>query len=125
MSFAEEFGFAPAKAIQINNIDSKLRNRLFNLFTDEIKRWRDADNIYEILVDQLGGIVCHDYHDEQFVHCRLLNADGSNWYDIYEILNLYFSNVSKLEDAEFNHYYTFDYFMPTQRYLNWFAGRIN
>ena len=125
MSFAEEFGFAPAKAIQIDGIDSKLRNRLYNLITDEIKRWREADCIYEIFVDQLGGIVLHDYHDEQFVKLHLLNKDGSNWYDIYEILNLYFSNVSKLNDAELNNYLSGYHYMPTQKYLNWFANRIN
>lgn len=125
MSFAEEFGFVPAKAIQTDNIDDRLRNRLYNLVTDEFKRWREANSIYEILVDQLGGLVCHDYRDEQFIQRHLLNVDGSNWYDIYEIFNLYYSNVSKLDDAEFNHYYCFDYYMTTQRYLNWFAHRIN
>lgn len=125
MSFAEEFGFAPAKAIQIDGIDSKLRNRLYNLFTDEIKKWREVDCIYEILVDQLGGIVCHNYHDEQFVKLHLLNEDGSNWYDIYEILNLYFSNVSKLNDAELNNYLSSYQYIPTQKYLIWFANRIN
>ena len=125
MKFAEEFGFAPAKAIQIDGIDSKLRNRLYNLITDEIKGWREPDNIYAILVDQLGGIVFHNYHDEQFVKSHLLNGDGSNWYAIYEILNLYFFNVSKLNDAEFNYYYRNDYYTQTQKHLNWFAKRIN
>ena len=41
MSFSEDFGFAPVKKIQIAEIDTTTRNRLFNTFTQA-----DYDKVY-------------------------------------------------------------------------------
>lgn len=125
MSFAEEFGFAPAKAIQTDDIDDRMRNRLYNLIIEEISQWGASDVIYETIVDQLGGIVKHDYHDELFVKHHLLNQNDSNWYDTYEIINIFFQFVVSIPKEAFYALYTRHTALSSITYLIGLSKRIN
>ena len=90
MSFAERNGFVKAKAIQVNDIDDKLRNRLYNAVHTYCQ---ESLYIMSAVVDRLG------YRDERTTirNWRVLDAlllridDGIPWYMPYEVIESFFA----------------------------------
>lgn len=65
MSFSKDFGFEPVNEIQLTTLDSRTRNRLFNIFSNVMDWSNKPDFIYAILADKLGYV--KSYNDSQNV----------------------------------------------------------
>lgn len=96
MNFGERYGFEPEKAIQINSIDSALRNRLFTRFRDA---WLLQFNGYRrdkesscarYILDKLGYISKDLAVDTEYIEEIFLNEkDKYKWYHLYSIVEIF------------------------------------
>lgn len=104
MNFSEELGFAPAKEIQVTDLDAKTRNRLFNIFHSSVEMTGQSGYIYEYLSDKLGYVI--GFGDSDKVKKRFLNqTDDSNWYDAYDIITYFFELIIHMNEYQFLEYY--------------------
>ena len=87
MSFSKDFSFEPVDEIQLTTLDSRTRNRLFNIFSNVMDWSNKPDFIYAILADKLGYV--KSYNDSQNVKSRFIGASkDSKWYDPYDIIKI-------------------------------------
>jgi hypothetical protein len=94
MGFAERNGFVQEKAIQIDDIDTALRNRLYN----EINRFRKTSPFFDeelkYVVDKLGyrveSTMQRNWHIIEYIFQR--NTNSIPWYMPYEIIELFFES---------------------------------
>ncbi len=92
MGFAERHGFVENKPIQIDDMDSSLRNRLYNAVHKFLKYSDDYYDELEFVVDKLG--YCVDtkiYNNLRIINELLLkNKPDTPWYMPYEIIECLF-----------------------------------
>lgn len=101
MGFAERHGFVQQKAIQLDDMDSSLRNRLYNVvhkFFDPSPYIHDE---LTFVVDKLGYInEANDRNNWKVIDALLLKTrDEFPWYMPYEIIELFFA--AKREHCEY------------------------
>lgn len=92
MGFAERNGFVEEKTIQVNDIDSSLKNRLYNVVHKYSESSMNIDEELEFVVDKLGHKVgataeINWYKIDNFL--SKANADIP-WYMPYEIIEYFF-----------------------------------
>lgn len=124
MGFAERHGFVQQKAIQVDGMDSALRNRLYNA----VHKYCDPSyNIHDELtfvVDKLGYL--NEKSDRQNWHtinALLLNArDEFPWYMPYEIIELFVA--AKREHCEWCVYDCHEKGRPCEEII-WFENVRN
>ena len=92
MGFAERNGFLQEKSIQIDNMDIKLRNRLFNLIHRVSKDSPFIDKELNFVVDRLGWQVESTLNMNWKIIDSVLNRNISDipWYMPYEVIELFF-----------------------------------
>ena len=83
MSFSERMGIVPQKEIQIDSMDTSLRNRLRNFFDAIIEKDR-GDEIIPIVLDRIGQKVDHQRYKNVDKIRNLMSSKA--WNTIYDIL---------------------------------------
>lgn len=99
MNFGERYGFEPKKAIQINRIDSSLRNRLYNFYKQEINKrfiFGTYDNYLDYIVDKLG-FVSTNYHenDELIIKYFFNKLSVIKWFAPYVVIEIFIEYKKK------------------------------
>ncbi len=102
MNFGERYGFEPKKAIQINSIDSALRNRLFTrfrynwLFQFGKYRTDKETSCARYILDKLGYISKDLVADTEYIEEIFLNEkDNYKWYHLYSIVEIFIEFFKK------------------------------
>ena len=92
MGFAERNGFAPEKAIQIENMDRNLRNRLYNAVHKFLEPSPSINDELKYVVDKLGYRVEATSQKNWHWIDTFLQRTISDipWYMPYEIIELFF-----------------------------------
>lgn len=91
MSFAERNGFVKAKAIQVNNMDVVLRNRLYNILHSYSNSYYSKEEV-SFVIDKLGFCVeKSDVANRKTINELFLKQiKGTPWYMPYEIIERFF-----------------------------------
>lgn len=92
MSFAERHGFIQAKAIQVDDMDSCLRNRLYNAVHKYMESSGNIHTELEYVVDKLGYKQSDfDERNWDIIDALLLrNYKSIPWYMPYEVIECFF-----------------------------------
>lgn len=86
MSFSERMGFVPERKIQIESMDDRLQNRLYNFCIELINdRKIDAISMINCIIDYIGMRVDDDY-DINYSIIQQTLSDKSKWYHSYDII---------------------------------------
>lgn len=130
MSFSKRLGFVSDKQIQINSIDTTLKNKLFNCFQEQLKRFRHSVEISAYILNELGEITMNNISDQQTILRRFLNnGKGYSWYDIYDIIEYFLQAVDMvLPDRVFGYDYIVNHTYGTvnkQSFFELFSKSIN
>ena len=108
MGFAERNGFAPEKAIQIEDMDRTLRNRLYNVVHKFLEPSPFINDELKYVVDKLGYRIESPAHKNCHLIDNLLQMTISDipWYMPYEIIELFFE--AKREHCSRCEYYCYE-----------------
>lgn len=92
MGFAERNGFVEEKTIQVNYIDSHLRNRLYNVVHKYLDSSIYIDEELEFVIDKTGDKVGANEEINWYkINNLLLKVDAdTSWYMPYEIIEYFF-----------------------------------
>ena len=92
MGFAERNGFVKEKSIQVNSMDRKLRNRLFNIVHSFLKNSPFINKELEFVVDRLGWKVQETLYKNWNIINYIFENGNSDipWYMPYEVIELFF-----------------------------------
>ena len=108
MSFSERMGFVPERKIQIESMDDRLQNRLYNFCIEIIgDRNIDAINMINCIIDYIGMRVDDDY-DINYSIIQQTLSDKSKWYLSYDIIEYalsYYQNYNNSFDDETYEFY--------------------
>lgn len=96
MSFSDRMRYAPQKEIQIESIDERLRNRLYNLFNFMYTKLRfDANEMIRYTIDKMGKMSISDRNNYSLLSGFLINEN--EWYIPYDIteynFEYYYSSI--------------------------------
>ena len=92
MGFAERNGFVKEKTVQVDEIDRRLRNRLYNM----VHRFSESSPMIheelEYVVDRLGYQVESTTSRNCYIINTVLEGEDSSipWYMPYEVIELFF-----------------------------------
>lgn len=92
MGFAERNGFVKEKTVQVDEIDRRLRNRLYNM----VHRFSESSPMIheelEYVVDRLGYQVESTTNRDWYIINTVLEGEDSSipWYMPYEVIELFF-----------------------------------
>lgn len=124
MSFSKDFGFEPVDEIQLTTLDSRTRNRLFNIFSNVMDWSNKPDFIYAILADKLGYV--KSYNDSQNVKSRFIGASkDSKWYDPYDIITYFFEFINMMDSYAFKNYFGRTPFFTKDQFIDFYEKTIN
>ena len=100
MLFAERNGFEAPQVIQINTINSTLRNRLYNAFRYFIDRTKYSEAAYFSIIDCLGYVDNGQAANRECVLKRFLfsGEHGGKWYTPYTIIELYMRHLQQFDE---------------------------
>lgn len=112
ISFSERHGIVPARAIQIDSVDDRLRNRLWNYFFNEefVEKYEPigidwASSNYGMVEDMLDLLGCR-YEDPDSTSGRVHNQQAlqrllstCDWNYVYDFIEKYLSLLSSEEGA--------------------------
>lgn len=106
MSFSERMGFVPERKIQIESMDDRLQNRLYNFCIEIIgDRNIDAINMINCIIDYIGMRVDDDIN---YSIIQQTLSDKSKWYLSYDIIEYalsYYQNYNNSFDDEAYEFY--------------------
>lgn len=104
MGFAERHGFVQQKAIQLDDMDSSLRNRLYNAVHKYCAPSPYLRDELSFVVDKLGYInEANERNNWKVIDALLLRTrEEFSWYMPYEIIELFFA--AKREHCEYCEY---------------------
>lgn len=109
MAFSKRLGIVPEKEIQIDSIDSALKNKLFNYFQSELTCFGSSISISSYILNKLGEITLNNGNDQLTVLKRFMNnGKGYSWYDIYDIIEYFLQAVEHIPDRNFGYDYKYN-----------------
>lgn len=97
MRFGERMGFTDSDFLQINSINGRLRNRIWNFVNDFINESAFSfckEEITKVVVDRCGA-EDYDYYDNMATIKELIqnNEDEYDWFIPYEIIETIFECI--------------------------------
>lgn len=101
MLFSERLQVVPDRILQINSIDDRLRNRLYNFFVSKVSVSHKIE-IEEYISDRLGIVTYNNRYCRQELHELFLSNNEDRWYIPYDIIELLFTYLK-------NDFYNSDY----------------
>lgn len=102
MGFAERLGFVESKSIQVNDIDSTLRNRIYNVIHKCMDTSAYIGKELAYVVDKLGCRVETSVYNNWITINSLLLKKTTNvpWYMPYEIIEYFFEAKAESYDGK-------------------------
>lgn len=129
MSFSRRVGIVPEKEIQIQSMDSVLRNKLYNLFTRELENFYCENEICSRIMNNLGEIIYNSETDKKVLFRRFQNQnDEYPWYDVYDIMDFFLQEIMSIPDDIFEKLFYTDRFsgvIDKNRYLSLLSDLVN
>lgn len=108
MMFGERTGFEAHRSPQLQGIDDKLRNRLYNCLTKALRYISRILNIHATeyarayIVDKLGEVSSSDHENQYIINAHFFQqSPQSKWYDPYTILELLIAFQRTQSDCRF------------------------
>lgn len=106
MAFSKRLGLVPEKEIQINSMDSALKNKLYNYFREQLMSFKTSISISSFVLNELGELIQNDINDR----VRLLNRFRSNesanhWFETYDIIEYFLQAVESVSNRDFGYNY--------------------
>ena len=65
MAFSKRLGLVPEKEIQINSMDSALKNKLYNYFRKQLMSFKNSISISSFVLNELGEVIQNDINDRE------------------------------------------------------------
>ena len=109
MAFSKRLGLVPEKEIQINSMDSTLKNKLYNYFRKQLMSFKNSIAVSSFVLNELGEVTQNDINDRVRLFNRFTSYGSANhWFDTYDIIEYFLQAVESLSDRDFGYYYKID-----------------
>lgn len=106
MAFSKRLGLVPEKEIQINNMDSALKNKLYNYFRKQLMSFRNSISISSFVLNELGEVIQNDINDRVRLLNRFRSYESANhWFETYDIIEYFLQAVESVSNRDFGYNY--------------------
>ena len=107
MSFSARMGFVPERKIQIESMDDRLQNRLYNFCIEIIGDCNiNTSGMVNYIIDCLGMIV-DDNCDINYSVIKRVLSDRSEWYHSYDIIEYAMNYYQNYNNSFYDDAYQF------------------